>query len=343
MNQKVPMPGAFNHLITQVQVDSEKVWLDATAEVAPYRALTAGLRDKDALVIPPTGAPHLEKTPARLPFAAVTQYAAKATLDKSGSLKGHFEVTLRGDDEILLRAAARLIARTQWDQLSQNYSQGSGFGGTTSGTTLDAPEEMAGPWHMRYDYERSPFGDWDNYRIIALLPSGQLPAIDEKKPPKQAIELGGPHTQIAESTIHLPDGYSASLPDAVHVKTAFASFDKTYQLKDGDLIAQRRLEVLVDKIPAADWKEYKKFLDDIGDEPWIQLTRTLLVAGEKGPPQADEDNPVAAELVRQAGSALQIQDKDLARRKLDEAAKVNDKQMYLWAAYGFPRGAREPV
>jgi tetratricopeptide (TPR) repeat protein len=59
------------------------------------------------------------------------------------------------------------------------------------------------------------------------------------------------------------------------------------------------------------------------------------VAGEKEPPLAGENNPVAADLVRQAQTALRANDKELARKKLDQAAVVNEKQRYLWAQIGY--------
>jgi len=335
INEKVPMPAAFNHLITLVDVGNEKVWLDATTEVAPYRVLLAMLRDKEALVIPSMGDPGLHRTPADLPFPAVDRYEVKSELDKAGSLKGHVDISMRGDTEILMRLASRQVARTQWDQLSQNYQDASGFSGTTSATALDPSDETSGPWHMRYDFAKNPYGDWDNYRIGSLLPNTALPTIDEKKPPKKEIDLGSPHTQIANSTIHLPQGYSAEVPDAVHLKTTFATFDKTYAIKDGNLVSEFRLETLTAKVPAANWKDYKKFVDDIGTEPWIQLTSKDRVLGEKGPPPEGEDNPVAAELVRQAQNALRTNDKDLARKKLDQAAAVNEKQRYLWSQNGY--------
>jgi tetratricopeptide (TPR) repeat protein len=337
-NEKVPMPGAFNHVITLVDVGGEKVWLDATTEVAPYRALLSVLRDKEALVIPAIGPAQLLKTPAQLPFPAIHQYEAKSDLDASGSFKGHVEVSMRGDDEIFMRAAARQVARTQWDQLSQAYSNATGANGTTSATALDPPEDLSGPWHMRYDYAQTPFSEWGSYKIGSLLPNINLPSIDEKNPPKKAIELGSARTLVEKSTIRLPAGYGADLPDAVHLKTPYGAFDKTYELKDGSLIAEQRLETLADKVPASDWKAYKKFLDDIGVEPWIQLTAKEHAAGDKGPPLAGESNPVAAELVRQVHDAIAAKDYDLARKKSDQALAVNDKQAYLWSQRGYLAG-----
>jgi tetratricopeptide (TPR) repeat protein len=318
-----------------VDVGGEKVWLDATTEVAPYRALLAMLRDKEALVVPSAGNPGLRKTPAELPFPAVDRYEVKADLDKAGSLKAHVNVSMRGDSEMIMRSASRQIARTQWDQLSQNYQDLSGFTGTTSATMLDPTDNTSGPWQFHYDFAKSPYGNWDNYQIGSLLPNAVLPSIDEKKPPKKEIDLGSPHTQIANSVIHLPQGYSADPPDAIHLKTAFATFDKTYELKDGSLVSEFRLETLTAKIPASDWKEYKKFVDDVGVEPWIQLTTKDRAVGEKGPPLAGENNPVAAELVRQAQDDLRANDKDLARKKLDQAAAINEKQRYLWSQNGY--------
>ncbi len=343
MNEKVPMPGAFNHVITLVDVGGEKVWLDATTEVAPYRALLSVLRDKQALVIPATGAPQLLKSPAQLPFPSVKRYEAKYELDSSGSFKGHVEVSLRGDDEILMRLSARQLARTQWDQLSEAYSSRIGWDGTTSATSLDAADDLAGPWHMRYDEALKPFSEWGNYKIASLLPNINLPSVDDKKPPKKPIELGAPYTEVAKSTIVLPAGYSADLPDAIHLKTSYGTFDKTYEVKDGSLIAESKLETLVDKVPASDWKAYKKFVDDIGVEPWIQLTGKEHAAGEKGPPPSGENNTVAAELVRQTADAIVAKDFDLARKKSDEALAVNDKQSYLWSQRGYLAGLRNDL
>lgn len=335
LNEKVPSPAAFNHLITLVDVDGEKVWLDTTAEVAPYRALLVTLRDKEALVVPSTGAAELRKTPAELPFPATNSYQAKAELDKSGSLKGHIDVSLRGDAEIIMRAASRQIARAQWDQLSQNYQDASGFSGTTSATALDPSGNTAGPWQMHYDYAKSPYGNWDTYQIGSLLPNVILPALDEKNPPKKDIDLGGKHTQTAHTVIHLPQGYSADLPSAVHLRKYFATFDKTYELKDGNLISDFRLETSVAKLAASEWKDLKSFVDGVGGEPWIQLTSKEHGTTSKGPPLAGENNPVAAELLRQVADALRTHDTTLARKKLDEASIVNEKQQYLWSERGY--------
>jgi tetratricopeptide (TPR) repeat protein len=338
MNDKVPMPGAFNHLITVVDVDGGPVWLDATAEVAPYRVLLSVLRDKQALVVPAKsgpGVPHLAKTPPDLPFAAVDRYEGAFELATDGTTKGNVTVTMRGDDEVLMRYASRQVSRAQWEQLGQSYVDNSGFNGKANGVTLDAGDDLSAPWGMRYGYTQDAWSQWKSYQIGSLLPNVNLPSIDEKKPPKKEIDFGGRHTQTAKSTVRLPAGYGVELPDAIHLKTAFATFDETYRVQDSSLVSEFTLEFLKGKVDAAEWQSVKKLADDIGVQPWIQLTSKEHVAGKKGPPLAGENNPAAAELVGQVHDAIEAKDFELARKKSDQAIAINDKQAYVWSQRGF--------
>ena len=57
---ELPSPAVFNHVITTVNLPTGRIWLDSTPPAAPYRFLSAVIRDQKALVIPAT-------TPARWP------------------------------------------------------------------------------------------------------------------------------------------------------------------------------------------------------------------------------------------------------------------------------------
>jgi transglutaminase-like putative cysteine protease/tetratricopeptide (TPR) repeat protein len=337
MNEKVPAPGVFNHLITLVDADGGPVWLDTTTEVAPYRVLLPVLRDKQALVVPAKsgpGVPHLAKTPAELPFAAVDRYEGAFELAKDGTTKGNVAVTMRGDDEVVMRYAGRQVARAQWDQLGQSYVDNTGFNGKANSVTLDAGDDLSAPWGMRYGYTQDAWSQWKSYQIGSLLPNVNLPSINEKKPPKEEIDFGGRHTQIAKSTVKLPPGYGAEAPDAIHLKTPFATFDETYRITDGSLVSEFTLEVLKPKVEAAEWKSVKQFADALV-QPWIQVTSKQLVVGEKGPPPAGENNSAAAELVRQTADAIRSRDFELAQKRSDQVIAINEKQAYAWSQRGW--------
>ena len=73
LDPDVPSPSQFDHVITMLPLGKEEVWMDTTAEVAPFRLLSYTLRKKQALVIPPADppssvAPHLLETPADTPM-----------------------------------------------------------------------------------------------------------------------------------------------------------------------------------------------------------------------------------------------------------------------------------
>jgi tetratricopeptide (TPR) repeat protein len=307
-NEEVPSPGAFNHMITTVPVAGKQVWLDATAEVAPYQMLMSVIRDKQALVVPEAGEAKLEKTPEKLPFTPFSQFVAKGSLTKDGTMKAQMEYTARGDEEVVLRALLKQVPPGQWDELTQRISQGLGFGGTTSHAEAGRPDATADPERLAYNYEREKTGDWDNHRIVALLPVVFLPTIDEKNPPKKVqIQLGEPRVETSRSTIKLPPGWGADLPAAVHEKTAFASFDRTYTVAGDTLTTERRVEIFQREVPAAEWKAYKKWLDaTVGDgEPFVQLIDTGTKTADKTPSTPTPPSGETASLLKEVYSQIQ--------------------------------------
>ena len=157
-------------MITLVPIAGAPVWLDSTSELAPYGMLVSPIRDKQALVVPVTGAATIEKTPTGLPFKSFSKFTAKGTLTKDGTMKAQIELTERGDDELMMRTLLRQVPRGQWNELMQRISQGLGFGGTTSNPDANRPELTAEPMKLGYSYEREKTGDWDNHRIRSSLP-----------------------------------------------------------------------------------------------------------------------------------------------------------------------------
>jgi tetratricopeptide (TPR) repeat protein len=333
---ELPSPAFFNHVITTVTVPSGRVWADTTPGITPYRLLLPQLRDKQALAIPLTGSASLERTPAETPFPFSDRFEAVAKLTRDGELTGHVEVSYRSDSEILVRAIVLNLAPAQWDQGTQVLANALGFSGTTSNSRFDRADDLAHPMHFSYDYKRSPFGDWDNFRIIPLFPANTLPAAPSKEP-EDSIDLGAPRTEQDVSRIQLPEGFGADLPDAIHVKTPFATFDKTYKLENGELIAERDIAVLASKVPIKSWEEYKKFADAIsqGEENWIQLTAKSTSGTGPQPPRPGENNPAAAVLVTEAVNLEKMPDWPAALEKLDEAKKLNSEQPFLWSNYGY--------
>ena len=274
--EAVPSPAVFNHVITTVELPGGRIWLDSTPEVAPYRLLSAAIRDQLALVVPAEGPAALDRTPAAPPYPMFAHFEATGTLDADGKFTSHITATYRTDDEVLLRQVARSVAPAEWDKVSQYLSSMTGFGGTTSHTSITNPEDLSSPIVLTYDYTRPTYGDWENRRIVPCYPALEFsPLASGHNAPPADIQLGPPRTLTAISRIRLPDGYRTDLPDPVHVKTDFTTFDKTYRYDGKDVVIERTIVVLAKKLPKTDWKRYQAFSKDIGleGEPFIQLIR----------------------------------------------------------------------
>lgn len=333
----LPSPGLFNHVITTVTLPSGQIWLDTTPEVAPFRMLLSTVRDKQALVIPAIAPAHLEQTQAHPPFPLSDRFIATGKLTAAGDLTAHVVITDRSDSGLFLRAAALNLAPAQWDQGTQYLVRLMGFGGTVTHASFTNVEDLDKPIQLSYDYEHPSFGDWANFRILPLFPVAVLP-VSPGKQPSDPIDLGAQRIDLAITTLTLPAGFGASLPDAVHVKTAFATFDKTYSLENGVLTVTRKIVILQSKIPAASWKEYQKFATDtsFNEFSYIPLTSTSGASGPgPHPPVAGETDPDAAKLVAEADALEQKGDWKDALNHLDRARAIQPKQPYLWSAYGF--------
>jgi tetratricopeptide (TPR) repeat protein len=342
-NQAVPSPGSFNHLITRVEVDGKPVWLDTTAEVAPYRLLNGLIRDHEALVVPESGPARVEKAPATLPFPQTQVMEAVGTLDANGVSTSRITMTFHGDDEVILRSVLRQISPAQYDQMAQGMCSGMGYGGTASHVEVSRADDMSTPVSISFDYKREKAGDWANYRTIPQLAPVQLPRPDEKDPPVESLQLGTPRVESSKSAMKLPAGWGVEFPEAVHVKSKWATIDETYHFDKGTMYAERRVEVLVAKVPQAEWKDYSKFAEkaDLGNEQYIQLTRPLPAnkgtdkAVTKDVPLSMTSSAEAAKLVVDAYNSIEGRDLAAAEGLLDQAKAINPKQARLWSMYGY--------
>lgn len=338
-NQAVPSPAAFNHLITHVVVKDEPVWLDATTEVAPYRMLSFPTRDKQALIVPDTGVAHVETTPKDLPFATFQKMNAVGSLDENGTSNSHLTLVERGDAELLLRLAFRETAPAQYGQLMQQISRNIGYGGTVSNVEITRPDDTAEPFKITYDYKRDKAGDWPNLKTIPQLAPVDLSRPDDATPPVSSIQLGTLREESSTSAMKLPDGWGVELPEAVHQKSEYATYDETYRFEKGTLYAQRTIVVLKEKVPVAEWKSYKKWADaaDVGNEQYVQL-----ITNEQKRTAADSsgsaaNNSEAQKLLGDAYTSFHSPNADLAsiRQTLDKARALNDKQASLWEYYAY--------
>jgi hypothetical protein len=290
VEQDVPSPGQFDHVITVVPRQGGLVWLDSTAEVGPYQYLLPNLRDKHALAISKDKPAALVNTPVDLPYDSAQKFNIDAKVSDSGTLEGHADFYARGDIEYALRSGFRAVPLPQWKQLGQRISTSWGFGGEVSEVTASSPEKTDEPFHFSYKYTRKEFGDWANQRTVSALPFIFLIAPqDEEQLPLGPTWLG-PMTDIQfNSRVELPSAYRPELPAAIHWKRDFAEYDATYSFKDGKLISEHHLKTLLREVPASEREAYKQLAKTMQDD-YGQFIPLLSVAAESKRPTPSSMN-----------------------------------------------------
>lgn len=328
LHPELPSPEQFDHVITVVPRGNSVIWLDSTPEVAPYKLLMFGLRDKQALVIPSTGEPKLMRTPTDGPFPFTTEYSAVAALDGDGTLTGHISFTIRGDTEVLFRAAYRAAPRAQWQQLSQNMSQAMGFAGTISDVDVSLPDHTDEPFHFAWNYDRKEYADWSDHRILPLMTGLDLPAPGDSA---SVIQLPAKQIESFHSEITLPAQYTAVLPKSVRYESAFATYEATYKLDGSKFISDRKFQVLEEQIPVDQWDKYKQFSENVNSDvnQYVQL-----VAAGSPMPDTTPSNPDAVQLIQAAWAELNNHNPSAARNDLQSAEQLNPRERGLWAEFG---------
>jgi tetratricopeptide (TPR) repeat protein len=368
-NEAVPSPASFNHLITRATIAGKPVWLDTTAEVAPWSMLVLVTRDKQALVVPASGPATIARTPVDPPFSNVEAVDSVGSLGADGVSTSHIVITFGGDGEIAVRAAFRMLPPDKYDAIMQAIAKGIGFAGTTSNPEITRPTDMTQPFKLSFDYKREKAGDWEHLRTVPEVLPARFPQVTEMEPPVHAIHLGMKGTETSTSAMKLPDGWSAILPPTVHAKCDYATYDMTYRLENGTVYADRKIVVLAKKVPVSDWRAYKVVVDMVnpGKERYIQLltdkktlsgtsgtnasismgtpTANWLILKSTAPnsftyqpaplgTRAAPGNADADKLIRSAYPAFDSRNFDAAQKSLDEAKVLSPEQVGLWSTYG---------
>jgi TonB family protein len=326
----VPSPAQFNHVITVVQENGKYMWLDTTSEVAPYGLLVQSIRDQQALVIPDDGKPMLMKTPLDAPFKGSDTLEVKASLAADGTLAGHFDYRLEGDNALVLRAAFRELAPAQWQALAQQISYAMSFAGDVSGVEVENLENTDKPFHYSYDYNRKNYSDWAEHKFTMPIPPLAFGPGDEADKPEEAFWAGFPGTLRYRASVRLPKEFAVEMPKDAVLKSAAADYSAQYSLKEGVLTVDRELVIKKAKVPLEEWADYQTFAQA------LKTDQTNFIALSDGAPHKSPDyNSEAASLLQKAAQALQAQKLSEARDLLSQAERLNPKEARLWAMYGY--------
>lgn len=331
LDPDVPSPAQFDHVITQVPVGKDVIWLDTTTEVAPFRLLAYPLWKKQALVVAQKGTSRLEETPAEAPFANMNIIEAEGKVSDLGKLTLHQKETLRGDSELGLRMIFRRTPQTQWKRILEYGAAMNGIQGEITDFKIGDPADTKQPFQIEMTISQANFLDWTKKKSQLALPVGNptLPEFDDGV--SEPLKLGTKAHVEATLKIEFPAKYTLRVPLPISVKRDYAEYSTDYKLEGHTLIATRKYVSRVDELPLERASDYGAFrravLADAGQK--------LGLEGDVAEAGSIPAGVGADEIAEAANAASQSQNYRLAIDLYKRVVELDPKYKKAWAGLGF--------
>jgi Flp pilus assembly protein TadD/transglutaminase-like putative cysteine protease len=326
----VPSPSQFDHMITAVPAGDQLIWMDSTAEVAPFRLLSPPLRNKSALLVEPDGAGKLVQTPMDPPFLSTQHVEIEARVNDLGKLTATLRYFLRGDNEYALRVAFRRTPETQWKELGQTIAALDGIKGEITNVKPSDPSDTEKPFELDLDFAQANYLDWSSKKSnvgVPLLAIG-LPDASEDSP--DPIHLGSPLDITMDLKMMLPANFSARAPVAVSVERDYAEFKSSYHFENHVLTAQRTLNFKIRELPAARVRDYLAFTRAVeSDETQLLVVENSTTGAPTIPSTVSAD-----ELLEAGIAALNAGNVREAIPLLQHAVEIDPKSKQGWNDLG---------
>jgi tetratricopeptide (TPR) repeat protein len=256
----VASPSQFDHVFTMVPLGKEEIFMDSTTEVAPFRLLAPVLRDKQALIIPQDGAPHLEKTPVDPPMTNRQFSEITGKVTELGKLEAQVRYEMRGDTELYMRMLFRHVPRNKWTDWVKSLSAYSGLGGEVSDLNVSDPAATHEPFKLEYKIEAANFFDWSKKKADLTLPLSQISMAEANDDDDtDAVKIGSPVEYVYRLRLEFPAKYSERTPLPFSMKRDYAHYDASYKVEGNIFTAERSLTTSMNELPAARNSDYMAF------------------------------------------------------------------------------------
>lgn len=340
LDADVPSPAQFDHVISMLPLNGEQVWMDTTAEIAPFRLLAFQLRDKQALLVPPDGKGKLVTTPADPPFPNLQLQEIDGKIGDLGKLTAKVHFTLRGDNELLFRSIFRRVPNAQWNKVVESMNTMAGVDGDLTDVKVTDSADTHVPFEMTYTLAKVNYLDWTRKNADLILPLTQFISLqdadDDDSPDAEPVKLGPPGDYIYRIKLEVPKGYTARLPVPFTLKRDYAEYTAEYKLDAATastaatMSADRHLVLRQKEMPATRARDYQNFRHALESDLGQRVALETATAGNAG-----STINLKAEDLDQAGyDALQSGNLTVALDLLKRATEADPKNAAAWIHLG---------
>lgn len=251
LDEDIPSPAQFDHVITIAQIDKDWVWLDSTSEVAPFALLLYPLRDKQAVVASTEAIGGLRRTPSTVPGKNTISFSNEGKVSENGAVDSTISISTTGDTAVFMRMAFRSTPQADWKRLAELYTRGYGLGGQVSDVDVAELENTAKPFRLSYKYHDDSYFHVpsSNVSFFPFSPL-QLPRLRKPKPSEQ-LDLGPMIEMHDKVHMQFPANYALKLPPEVRLSRDYGDYSLIYHFANGTLDADRAITFKISKLPAS--------------------------------------------------------------------------------------------
>lgn len=297
LDTSLPSPAQFDHVITAVPVGKELIWMDSTAEVAPFRLLSAALRNKSALLVPADGAGNIVETPVDPPFASSQRVEIDAQVSDLGKLTSKMRYFVRGDNEFTLRVAFRRTPQTQWKVLGQTIAQLDGLRGDVTAVKPSDPADTRAPFELDMEIAQPNYLDWSSKKVKVPIPLAVIGMPEAPDDSAEPIHIGSPLDVSVHLNLTLPANFSARAPVGIAVARDYAEYKSAYNSTGYTITVQREMNFKLRDLPGTRLSDYLAFVRAVeADQSQVLSVETSATAAPAIPTSAKADELLEAGL-----------------------------------------------
>ncbi len=337
LDPDIPSPAQFNHEITAVEFGEELTWLDTTAEVAPYGLIMYPLRDKQALLAADGKNGGLRRTPANSPVKNEFSIKLDGKFTEAGAFDTGVEITAQGDSDLPLRMAFRSLPQTRWPDVLKNMSAMWGLAGDVSDIHLDSLEDTSKPFHLAYRYRKDNYFSVPtsgvSFRILPPMQLRRMSAADPKKPMKP-LKVGPAVEQTYHAHILFPSNYTIQVPPSAAISRDYGQYSVSYEINKNVLVAERKVTLKVNELPASRRNDYESFQNATGNEVQQALSASIRPASAEALAAAAKTTGTPEDLRKAGTSAMQRRDFSNAANLLQLSLDQDPNQKDAWNDLG---------
>jgi TonB family protein len=316
LDPDVPAPSQFDHAISFVEIGDKDIWLDSTAQVAPFQYLLPQLRGKDALVVLSEQGAKLSRTPADLPFPKYYRLDVDGTVTKR-NVDVQIAFEMRGDLELVARSAMLSASPSKLAEIMTSGAKQSSsdsnvaFTGLKAGDPFDTTKPFRVEVHINGELPETSTSSTSSRSSSTKDTKSEASEalklfLPEPPSPAGPLSLYGPKEMVFKVKVDAPDEKEFPTIQPAHVKTDFAEFDASGTVEGHVISMDLDLNIRSAEISPNQLLQYKQFREDVLDKlanfmksMKSSKAATTAASSEASPSPADSSSPTDEEEARQ--------------------------------------------